>query len=59
MEWVRELRGERQKRDSGSCYLREFKTGIREVRDSTIDAQAGSRSRALRLFATLGALAVS
>lgn len=28
-------------------------------RDSTIDARAGSRSRALRLFVTPGALAVS
>lgn len=36
---------------SGSCYPREFRTGTREVRDSTIDAleqAASSRPRASR-----------
>lgn len=35
---------------SGSCYPREFRTGIREVRDSTIDALEQAAGRALRLI---------
>lgn len=38
---------------SGSCYPREFRTGIREVRDSTIDALEQAAGRALRDFAAL------